>query len=335
VKTIRKQKNSDDLATAAVLGAGASRSVSYANEREQPSPLDSDFFDLLKRLEPRSDDAGAVQFVRAQIETLPLDYRRSMERSFYTLQLRAYMAEKLKASQNSGPSDDEVVANFARCIQALLRSAHGKEFCKNHNAFLSPLGRDDTVISFNYDLVIERAISKIASTRGANFGEWVYGLKNKPVDYDLPTILKLHGSSNWRLPVEKKIQVLTTDWGDFDDSPGYRGHKGTGTIFPIFLPFWDKRIERSPWRQLWSDCLARLERVGTLLVWGYSLPQTDIKAQQLFTLGLGGRRFRLCVIDPANATRARWREMFPQALYWEYNNIHDFLKHAPSWWKKR
>jgi len=259
-----------------------------------------------------------------------------MERSFYTLQLRAYMAEKLKATLNRGPSDDEIVANFARCIQALLRSAHGKEFCKNHNALLSSLGRGDTVISFNYDLVVERAVHKIASTRRAAFGEWVYGLAEKPTEYKLPTILKLHGSSNWRLPIEdKKFEVLTSAWKDFDDSPGYRGHSGTGTIFPIFLPFWDKRIERGPWRQLWSDCLARLEKVGALVVWGYSLPPTDIKAQQLFTLGLSGRRFRLCVIDPSTATRDRWREIFPEAMYWEYANIRSFLRHPPKWWEKR
>jgi hypothetical protein len=259
-----------------------------------------------------------------------------MERSFYTLQLRAYMAEKLKATRNSGPSDDEIVANFARCIQALLRTAHGKEFCNNHNALLSPLGRSDTVISFNYDLVVERAMRKIASSHRATFGDWVYGLAEKPVSYNLPTILKLHGSSNWRLPIEdKKFEVLTSDWEDFDDSPGYRGHSGRGTTFPIFLPFWDKRIERGPWRQLWTDCLTRLEKTGTLVVWGYSLPPTDIKAQQLFTLGLSGRRFRLCVIDPSTATRDRWREMFPEAQYWEYAGVRSFLRHPPKWWNRK
>jgi hypothetical protein len=39
-----KEKGMDRLPRAVVLGAGASRSVSYAHEREQPSPLDSDFF---------------------------------------------------------------------------------------------------------------------------------------------------------------------------------------------------------------------------------------------------------------------------------------------------
>lgn len=320
---------------AVVLGAGASRGVSYAHEREQPSPLDSDFFDLLNRLEPRTADVAAVTFVRKQIEALPLDYRRSMERSFYTVQLRSYMARKLGASRRPQASEDEIVANFARSIQALLRSAHGKKFCENHNSLMLRLGRNDTIISFNYDLVVERALCPIALKRRAVFGKWTYGLEQVPDDYKLPTVLKLHGSSNWRLPIEaKEFEILTSDWKDLDGAPGYRGHKGMGTTFPIFLPFWDKRIETGPWRQLWSDCLRRIEKISTLVVWGYSLPLTDIKAQQLFGLGLGGRRFKLCVIDPSTSTRDRWREMFPEALYWEYPNIRSFLRHPPKWWER-
>ncbi len=332
----RKKNAHDGNPYALVLGAGASRSVSYAHEREQPSPLDSDFFDLLNRLEPRPVDARAVHFVQRQIEALPLEYRHSMERSFYTLHLRAYLAEKLKATRSWGALDDEIVANFARCIEALLRAAHGKEFCTNHNTLLSALGATDTVISFNYDLVVERAMLPIALAGHSAFGRWVYGLAERPKDYKLPTVLKLHGSSNWHLPKKNEtFQVLPSDWKDFDDSPGYRGHSGTGSTFPIFLPFWDKRIERGPWRKLWSDCLERLEKAGTLVVWGYSLPSTDVKAQQLFTLGISRRKIRLCVIDPSPATRDRWREMFPEALHWEYTSIHSFLSHPPKWWANR
>jgi hypothetical protein len=87
-----REKSVESLPYAVVLGAGASRSVSYAHDREQPSPLDSDFFDLLIRLEPTNHDTSAVEFVRKQIGALPLHDRRSMERSFYTIHLRAFMA---------------------------------------------------------------------------------------------------------------------------------------------------------------------------------------------------------------------------------------------------
>jgi hypothetical protein len=320
---------------ALVLGAGASRSVSYAHEREYPSPLDGDFFDLLKRLDPRERDRAAVQFVLEQMRSLPHDHWHSMEKCFYTLHMRAYLARKLELQAKSYISEEKIVASFARCIQALLRKAHAKKTCIKHKQMFKHLESRDTILSFNYDLVIERALWPIAEEQRQAFGTWVYGLSGSPDDFSLPLILKLHGSSNWRLRKRRdNFVVLTEDWDDFRRAPGYLGHKGKGTVFPIFLPFWDKRIESRPWRPLWRTALARLQQVGTVIVWGYSLPPTDVKAQQLFFLALGARRFRLCVIDPSVITRERWREMFPDAQYWEYNNVDDFLKYPPSWWSK-
>src|SRR5260221_687753 len=116
VTDVKKQKPS----TTVVLGAGASRSVSYAHRGGYPSPLDSDFFDLLQRLRPTHDDKEAVASILQRVSSLPHECWRSMERAFYTLHLRAYMAEKL-AGRVQGPSDNQIVAEFARCVQALLR----------------------------------------------------------------------------------------------------------------------------------------------------------------------------------------------------------------------
>ena len=92
-----------------ILGAGASRGVSYAHVGEYPSPLDSDFFDLLQRLMPQqkpTKDDKAIAFVLARLKSLPYEYRRSKERTFYTLQLRSYLQDKLT---NERPSfSDEI-----------------------------------------------------------------------------------------------------------------------------------------------------------------------------------------------------------------------------------
>lgn len=318
--------------TAVILGAGASRAVSYAHLGEYPSPLDSDFFDLLQRLRPRDRDKKAVNFVLKQSGELPHELRRSMERAFYTLHLRAYLAEKLGADIDI-PSDKTVVEAFARSVQALLRKAHGTNVCTKHVRLLEQLGPDDVILTFNYDLVGERALRALvqAGKRHSPFGAWLYGLESTPSGFDLPLILKLHGSSNWKIESEELI-VRTRKWQEFDKSPGYLGHKGTGTTFPIFLPFWDKRIEKGPWLQLWRRGLSELEQAERVVVWGYSLPITDIKAQQLFSLGLGKRRFKLCVIDPLPDTKQRWRNLFPDAQYWEYGSISGFLKQPPRWW---
>jgi CHASE2 domain-containing sensor protein len=53
VRSRRRHRIKRRRRIALVLGAGASRAVSYAHLGQVPSPLDSDFFDLLQRLNPR------------------------------------------------------------------------------------------------------------------------------------------------------------------------------------------------------------------------------------------------------------------------------------------
>jgi len=320
------------ITMALVLGAGASRGVSYADKCDIQSPLDTDFFDLLQRVEGGSNDRPAIEAALDHVRQLPHGHWRSMERAFYTLHLRAYLHMKLTGDK--GRADETVIKDFARCVQALLRKAHGTRTCKHHRRLLEPMLPADTVLSFNYDLVPERALKPIAERRRIAFGDWLYGLCAKTRG-NLPTILKLHGSSNWKMAGSGRIEVLTTNWNELDDAPGYRGYKGDGTAFPIFLPFWDKRIEEPPWLAIWTDAFKRLSRVDALLVWGYSLPLTDIKARHLVSLSLGQREIRLCVVDPSPKTRDRWRELLPDAQFFPYSSIGRFFDSPPPWWKKR
>jgi hypothetical protein len=164
-----------------------------------------------------------------------------MERAFYTLQSRAYLSEKLTSKEETEPNDDHVVASFATCITALLREAHGTNRCDHHRKLFEQLGASDTIISFNYDLVVERALELRGTDAlrrgllpGANsFGRWLYGLDDAPIGFDLPTVVKLHGSKNWHVEGDD-IEVRTENWAALSDSPGYRGNIGVGTVFPIF-----------------------------------------------------------------------------------------------------
>ncbi len=311
--------------------------MSYAHVGEYPSPLDSDFFDLLRRLPKKSrkekrkidKDDAAVSFVLNRLKSLPHEFRRSMERTFYTLQLRAYLQNKLTDEQPTY-SDEKIMAEFARAIQALLRKAHGKEVCEHHASIFRSLGAQDVILSFNYDLVAERALRGIGEERGVDFGPWMYGFEPPPPERDLPLLFKLHGSSNWTIS-NQRLNCRTTSWRDLDRTPGYRAYEGHGTEFPIFLPFWDKRIEEDPWLTLWRNACSSLRKIEHVIVWGYSLPPTDVKAQQLFSIALATQNLRLCVIDPSHSTRERWRDLFQEAQFWEYTSVEEFLRSSPRW----
>ena len=293
---------------------------------------------LLQRLNPRTADRKAVKDVLEDVAALPREYWRSFERAFYTLQLRAYLSEKLKL-EDRYKQDTRVVTDFALCIHALLREAHGKKTkCEYHESILGALEGNDSVMSFNYDLVVERATRGIAESKSIKFGPWLYGFEPRHGARKLPLLLKLHGSSNWRLNTTdaqdsgKHFQVRTKEWKDFDNAPGYtRISTRETTAFPIFLPFWDKRIEHRPWVTLWREALKKLRSAENVIVWGYSMPPTDIKAYVLFTLGLSDRPLNLCIIDPKWESRERWRNLFHDARYWEYKSAQNFLAHKPFW----
>ncbi len=322
--------------TVLVLGAGASRGVSYRKEMTVPSPLDRDYFDLLQRFRPLSNDAHTVQNVLAWAKGLSFEHWRSMEQSFYTLQSRAYLAQRLGV-EDPFVSDDEVVTSFVNATGALLRAAHGRKMCDFHRQLIEPLGYEDTILTFNYDLVIERAMRAIPRISDKDFGAWLYAVTvaQRPNGWSAPWLLKLHGSFSWDYPTGERqpFPVRLGSWDELDEVPGFRRFKNTGTEYPIFLPFWDKRIERDPWVKIWRNAYSRLKKAGSLIVWGYSLPSTDLKALQLFRLA-SLSDINLCVIDIATQTQDRWRRLFPDSKFWSYSSIEEFLQSPPSWWRR-
>lgn len=292
------------------------------------SPLDGDFFDLLGRLRGLAgNQTKSRAWVFKQLDTLSQNQRESLERSFYTLHLRALMASKLDAKLSY--DEQTVVSNFVICIDATLRAAHGKRTCERHASLFAGLNDNDVILTFNYDLVAERAL-RVQAGRSDKFDPGIYGFDNS-LGYCGPRLLKLHGSSNWILN-QQVFEVRTKKWSDLEKSPNYRAALGgKGTTFAIFLPFWEKRVEQAPWLSLWKKAMAALKNVDRLIIWGYSLPPTDIRTEQLFELSINKRAIDLCVIDPSESTRSRWRTRLPSARYWQYRSISDYLKEPPDW----
>jgi hypothetical protein len=321
--------------TTLILGAGASRSVSYARKRQVLSPLDSDFFELLQKIEPSTDDETAVSELIQWILTSKDEIWNSMERAFYTLYMRAQMSELLFPNRKQVTSASGVVNSFTRATSALLRRAHGKQTCANHVELLSSMGSSDAVVTFNYDLVAERAIKNLPVV--PVFGKWLYGFGDPPIGetQNVPVLYKLHGSMNWiHAQGEPRFAIRQESWKDFDEEPGYRAHSSKSG-FAIMLPYWDKKIEEGPWGGIWKQAAAHLKKTERLIVWGYSLPLTDLKAFQLLNLSFISERSCLeevCVIDPSANVRNRWRAMFPAQRFWPYERVQEFLKNPPRWW---
>ena len=315
-----------------LLGAGASRGVSYASKRSIPSLLDTDFFELLQRVEPREKDETAVSELIQWIIGAGDPVWSSLERAFYTLHMQARMSEVLFPHERTEATVERLLRCFTRSIDALLRAAHGTQTCDYHARLLGNLRSSDAVLTFNYDLVAERGLKQLPSI--PEFGRWVYGFDRRPEgDSRAPILYKLHGSVNWTLREgNHNFEVRQRSWEDFDEEPGYRAHS-SGPLFAIMLPYWDKKVEEQPWSRIWKQAATHLYKTSRLIVWGYSLPQTDLKALELLKLSLGrGCLEDLCVIDPSAEVRTRWRAMFHKHKFWPYAKIEEFFEHPPPWW---
>ncbi len=340
-RTLHRRRNET---TALVLGAGASRGVSYRTSRPCASPLDCDFFQILGQqvdlLGQWRKPYGLTHDLRSTLnEVLACpDLRESLERAFYTLHVSTVMRDLLF-------EDCPVqffLRRFARSISFLLRKAHDKEVCQHHTRLFRRLNSSDAIITFNYDLVIERALGALHG-RNCEFGRWIYGGSSVAApagSAKVPRIYKLHGSSNWRVS-RGQFSVRQKGWVDFEQFPGYLGHRAAKKHiapeeqpeFPIMLPYWDKKIEADPWRSVWRAAAVPLLEARNIIIWGYSLPPTDIKAREFFEQTITNQTpRRLCVIDPSPDTKRRWGNLVQSGADWSYSCIEEFFAHPPPWW---
>lgn len=187
------------------------------------------------------------------------------------------------------------------------------------------------IISFNYDLVMERALVHLYSSatgRVRNFYNSItldYGIvSDTPQAWQVesPTMamgsghatipfLKLHGSLNWQKePAELSLHAIAQ-------------HKPATATAPnpfIMAPAYDKGARLPQMEQVWQRAYKALAQAKNIVVVGYSLPRTDIYMQYFLKAAIGGNQdlMKITVFDPIlhtdtpgnEALRNRYRACF-------------------------
>jgi hypothetical protein len=136
-------------------------------------------------------------------------------------------------------------------------------------------------------------------------------------------LLKPHGSLHWALvnQAEERLRL---------ESDAYAQRPAKGNIIP---PTWDKAILGEwPWKPIWKEASAMLQRTRCLIVIGYSVPQTDLTSQALIRSSLSGGQLRLVVVaNPDPAARARVVDLArgaitPSTHILELDTLRDFAR---------
>lgn len=192
--------------------------------------------------------------------------------------------------------------------------------CDYHRAIARALMAGDTIISFNYDCVMDHALR--AERAGAWEARIGYGFSAattisgagywSPADpLSIPSqtirLLKLHGSLNWRREPGRNPALHLKQ----------RLHEQNGTPrFHIVPPEWNKSIRDDPiLAPLWRSAFEAIQKAETIAVVGFSFAPTDLHAESLFRLGLEEAKLKTVVIaNPSAEDRARIRAVFAPAL---------------------
>lgn len=314
-----------------IIGAGGTRGG--LSNTFSPPPLDGDFFDIAGQISGRGTRRLAAR-VRRDVFDL---YRQvsgiGLEQYFRDIETRAHIgriaksANKPKDWQRRQDDLEELIRRVLIQTTCDLTSGAAKALqSKAHLSLINYLRRGDTIITFNYDTLIEETLarSKLNWRPGDGYGTTASGitkgwakdvtLKNGSSKSDVQ-LLKLHGSLNWTLYKTKQIRLKPRPYV----VRAQRGHAVFDSC-AMLPPGWQKRIDVNPYRKLWRRARLRLEECTSLVIVGYSLPETDLLAKALFTevcrLRAIRKRFlkHLYIADPNDAVRQRLQSIFMPAL---------------------
>lgn len=337
------------MSTVYIIGAGASHgdSLIIADQEVQAPrpPLASGFFDnaLLNALGYALAEQDLHEVI-AYVRKTRLWTDKFGEGAWTGLNLEElFTSIEVERDFHSQESDDgarllllrnALIRYIRRVLGSCTRGARGKW----HELLASRLGLDDSVVTFNWDLLFDQHF--VGKWRV--YGQYNHFLQRVPVtlpDSDLSQViqghgllLKLHGSLNWfrcgnrKCEASEKINFIANvqqclGWasGSEEVTCWQCGSIMSQVIVPPLLrkPITDDPVIRSAW----GLARERLAAASKVVVVGFSAAPTDFYAAWLLNSTVGARDgVEVIVINPANAEghkdhqgfRSRMAGIFPR-----------------------
>jgi len=274
-----------------ILGAGASRGEACA-DRKTPSqvlpPLDGDFFEQVQRVTPQTDRTRILlQTARELFGPVP---GCTMEEYFTAVEFLKRLAPLAGVYREQPGVTHELkwdgcLGLFRHSLLTVLTEAEVSPLPDRdvmppayHSRLLGCLSAGDAAISFNYDVMADRALAQRfprcwrygPTPQDEPQGEvelWNVRRAGEAVSEVKVILLKMHGSVNW-LSRDGTIELTAPPF-----------HSEDMLIVP---PAWSKDIEHGNiFPRIWRSALERLLSAFVLVIVGYSLPRTDMWAQAL------------------------------------------------------
>ena len=302
-----------------ILGAGAS--AGYENsEVKLRSPVAKSFLKISKKLV----DNHQIQEQFGELWGFIEKYYHIDKEKIGSCEINI---EELLTFLDIDKKHKKVREKLIQIIYLTLDKVLRSDPCPYHQKLINQLGHNDTIITFNWDLLVDNAISSesasppdYATIFDKTFtGEW--GSYNPGADH--PKLLKLHGSLNWMYCKKCKKSYayvlqgkVTTDTILNPDAkwlkcPDCRNHQLEPIIIPptINKPYEEWEIVKQIWKEA-KNCLITADEITII---GYSLPLTDFRAKWLFMEAVAERKQplkKLTIVDK-----------YPNGLFEKYKKL--------------
>jgi len=317
-----------------LFGAGATRAA--LERRSPPPPLDGDFFEIATQIRGRGTPRLAKRVSKDVHDLHDKVIGVGLEQYYRDIETRMELSRFAKTANR--PKDwntrrenlEELIRRVL--IQTTCEMNEGSARVnpsKIHKAILAKLKRGDALITYNYDTLIEESMPQDESlwTPREGYGIDVTGIThewskkwflNRNISSRTKArvrLHKLHGSLNWRLNQINKVVIKKRPYvvKSRNGSPNFE----EAAFLP---PGWHKRIDRRPYNIIWRNARLELEKCKSVVIIGYSLPDTDLIARAIFLEVARVRKARknfikeLHIADTSESTRNRIIELFIPAL---------------------
>jgi hypothetical protein len=292
-------------------------------------PLNADFFTQLQKVGTKHRETAkavigdVVDLFGPNFELTLEDYFSQLESMIDATRVTPKGVARVTGADLRSRRD-RLMKALAGVLEASTDEAiRARDGCKYHKKLVEHLKARDTVISFNYDCVMDDALRRVAGGRwSAKYGyafsrpgrvseigdvHWS-ARPSAPNAKSTIYLLKLHGSINWQLPATLE--------GDITLKQRLHAQRGTPQ-FTIIPPGWSKRERDEPiFEDLWRKAERALRGAKVIVVVGFSFTPTDLHVEAVVRLALArSTNLRALVIaNPSRLDRARIRDVFSKQL---------------------
>ena len=342
-----------------VLGAGATRGASFVRPgyAECLPPLNLDFFTQLQRVR-RQKHVDVVEGVMNDVvELFGPNFSLSLEDYFTNLESMQQAVErsdrKDRAFTPRSIRDkrkrllDALAAVLEESTDVTRRDQKTRQYpkpCKFHRDIVRALGPRDTIITFNYDCVVDHALriegkEKWSAKYGYGFpgpsrvhGHSFWSAASPPEGQNKSiNLLKLHGSINWfPLPSDGKAPIRLRQ----------RTYRQNGSCrYEIVPPEASKSIDERPaLRQIWRYAEHAVRKARILAFIGFSFTPGDLHAESMFRVALSGNTTleSLIIANPDQDHRRKIRSVLSRQLQnrdtrvVQYDKLRDLAAYLPE-----